>query len=391
MTRFVVVTGMHRSGTSLVSRIVNLLGVSLGPPSGLMEAKPDNPAGFWENKSITQFNDDLLAALGGRWDDPPVLEDGWEEAESLTPLVDDARRLLDRLFGSAELAGWKDPRMSMLLPFWRRAADIDRTILVIRHPLAASRSLESRDGMDLERAAQLWLRYTLDAWRNDRHRLVLPYTAIMEHPEAEIRRMADLLGLRPDQETLERARAAVRGDLRHHAEAWEPTTGTFMRTASVVYRLLIAGEDDAIDVLSRLYHERLVADSRMEDLEARVASLDEVIRVRDETIDDLLGQRDRAMQVKDEAIADLTAQRDVAVERMRTLDDVLVQKDRHLGIVERENRLLGQKIEALREEKQRLHDRVEETERRLERLLQLIPARRRKAAGELLDGHRSAK
>ena len=43
-----VVVGMHRSGTSIVSRLLNLLGAHLGPEDDLMPPKPDNPTGFWE-------------------------------------------------------------------------------------------------------------------------------------------------------------------------------------------------------------------------------------------------------------------------------------------------------------------------------------------------------
>ena len=71
--------GMHRSGTSLAARMLSLLGVSLGAPEGLLPPGPDNPAGYWENKSIQEFDDELLADRGGAWDQPPVLVPGWEQ------------------------------------------------------------------------------------------------------------------------------------------------------------------------------------------------------------------------------------------------------------------------------------------------------------------------
>ena len=43
--RVVVVLGMHRSGTSAVTRLLTLAGAT--PPRELMPANPDNPQGYW--------------------------------------------------------------------------------------------------------------------------------------------------------------------------------------------------------------------------------------------------------------------------------------------------------------------------------------------------------
>jgi len=61
----IFVIGMHRSGTSVVARAMNLLGVSLGKPEHIMRAAEDNNAeGFWENQLITDLNDEILARIG---------------------------------------------------------------------------------------------------------------------------------------------------------------------------------------------------------------------------------------------------------------------------------------------------------------------------------------
>ena len=57
--------GMHRSGTSLVSRILNLLGVYLGAPHDVSNVGADNPKGYWEHHPIALLNDELLARFGG--------------------------------------------------------------------------------------------------------------------------------------------------------------------------------------------------------------------------------------------------------------------------------------------------------------------------------------
>src|SRR4051812_19368334 len=69
--RLVSVIGMHRSGTSLVARITNLLGVDFGATAEMLPAAPRNPSGFWENARLVELNDELLDALGGNATTPP--------------------------------------------------------------------------------------------------------------------------------------------------------------------------------------------------------------------------------------------------------------------------------------------------------------------------------
>src|SRR5262245_28438813 len=111
---------MHRSGTSLAARALNLLGVDLGSEAGLARPGPiENPKGFWERKAIKELNEELLASFGGSWSEPPDLEPGWEHSPALAAFRDQAKALLEEEFASSELYGWKDPRSSILLPFWK--------------------------------------------------------------------------------------------------------------------------------------------------------------------------------------------------------------------------------------------------------------------------------
>src|SRR5882724_3970316 len=97
--RAVCVLGMSRSGTSLTARILNLMGVDLGPSEDLLEPNPDNPTGFWEQRPIVLLNEEIFVALGGWWFDPPPLEPGWERSPGLDGLRQRARALLLRQFG----------------------------------------------------------------------------------------------------------------------------------------------------------------------------------------------------------------------------------------------------------------------------------------------------
>src|SRR5437879_4848084 len=114
----VIITGMHRSGTSMVARITSLLGVYFGPERDLMTATIDNPEGYFENWGFVKLHNALLDLLGASWKIPPMVR--WDEIKTSAPasaLQQDARVLMHYLAeaSAGKPWGWKDPRVSLLL------------------------------------------------------------------------------------------------------------------------------------------------------------------------------------------------------------------------------------------------------------------------------------
>lgn len=242
MTDFVCVTGMHRSGTSLVSRLLNLLGVDLGPEEGLIEPRPENPKGFWENVDITTLNDQVLTALGGAWHTPPPLGPGWEHRPELDDLYSQAKELLDRCFPDAELAGWKDPRTSLLLPFWRKIAHVRGTVLVIRDPREVMTSLKTRNGLPADRAAALYTRYVTSAAAHDPDHVLLTYDGVLEDVDGAVDLLVSKLGLpQPTEEAREAVRRFADPSLRRSRPDGEDLAGAPALALSL-YELLAAGD-----------------------------------------------------------------------------------------------------------------------------------------------------
>jgi hypothetical protein len=108
---------MHRSGTSAITRILNLLGLYLGPAQHLMKPRRDNPKGFWEHEPIADLNDEILARLGGSAAEPPLFPPNWEKAPALEDLRQKARALIQDDFALADFWGWKIPRTCLTLKF----------------------------------------------------------------------------------------------------------------------------------------------------------------------------------------------------------------------------------------------------------------------------------
>jgi hypothetical protein len=222
--RAVCVTGMHRSGTSFAAYALQRLGVSLGSVDRLMAPGPDNPAGYWENRDIKELNDEVLARLGGSWDQPPVLHHGWEQNTSLDPLRARASEVLDETFvaapADATVIGWKDPRISILLPFWRTVTGVTTSIVMVRDPVEVAASLRARNGIDQPQAAMLWLRYLFAATANDPGHLLVRYEDCFLDLPGTLNAIAAHLGLpAPDRAVEADARNHLDPALRHHVRS----------------------------------------------------------------------------------------------------------------------------------------------------------------------------
>ena len=130
----VCVAGMHRSGTSLFARTLGLCGLYLGDEIDMAPAALDNPEGYWENVHFLSLNDRILASLGGGWDLPPAAAPGWENFPEIVAYQVEARSTIQKLARRPHW-GWKDPRTSLTMPFWRQLVPNLKVVICLRHPL----------------------------------------------------------------------------------------------------------------------------------------------------------------------------------------------------------------------------------------------------------------
>lgn len=183
----VIVAGMHRSGTSLVAGLYNILGVNLG--RSIMPAAGDNPKGFFENERIVVAHDDFLAAIGHSWDmdTPPV---NWQQMTAASNAKGCLKRILREEFDPAAPV-WmvKDPRICLLLPLWidiaREEGRALKIVLVLRHPEEVAASLHVREGMPFSPAINLTTTYlsAFAAASDDLDVKGIIYSALLERPE----------------------------------------------------------------------------------------------------------------------------------------------------------------------------------------------------------------
>ncbi len=214
------VLGMHRSGTSLATRLYNMAGASI--PGDVLPANPDNPSGYWESRDLVSLNNSLLNAAGHPWHDHRALPDA--------VLADPVARERIGEFLSSATAGTgvvvlKDPRLCRLLPLWTEAAAglgaQIRVTLMIRDPLCVADSLRRRDSnpafrkaamIDPARIDLLWSRYTLEAeyYSRDHTRIGFDYEDAAKDPVGLLSRSIDALRLDLPAPLSDETRKAVR-------------------------------------------------------------------------------------------------------------------------------------------------------------------------------------
>ena len=161
----VVVVGMHRSGTTAVTRTINAMGVPTCVESDLAPGWIGNPEGHWESLTLMRTDDALLRDVGAAWWCPPPVEDGLWVSRRIERMRPAARADFDAVHPTAQWVA-KDPRVCITLPFWNRTLDRPLVgVLVCRDPLEIAASHASRDGFPQAFGLALWERYLHHALR----------------------------------------------------------------------------------------------------------------------------------------------------------------------------------------------------------------------------------
>lgn len=212
-----IVTGMHRSGTSLVASLLAAWNVRMGDE--LLPADRGNPAGYFEDLDFLELDRRMLAACTQPEDGHR--DWGWTESETfdasqLPAFRDEAAALVAARDGAGGAWGWKDPRTSMLLDFWDEVLGHEaRFLLVYRHPWEVADSM-LRTGADVWLThpgypARIWTAYNrriLDFHRRHRDRtLLVSANRLLRDPETFAAAVRSRLGIEAGADALANLRA----------------------------------------------------------------------------------------------------------------------------------------------------------------------------------------
>ena len=217
MSKVVFIAGMHRSGTSMVARLLNRCGVYLGPEHVLSALQPDNLEGYWENEKFVLFNDEVLSALGGGWDCPPNVEAGWEKSDRVSDFLPRAFELIEQ-FSTDGAWGWKDPRNSLTFPFWNELIPSMKVVICVRNPLDVAHSLLRRNNSSPALAYHLWMEHNQRIMLSTKpeNRIITHYDTYFRDPRSELTRILNFLELEVSESNLIEALDTVRAEFNHH-------------------------------------------------------------------------------------------------------------------------------------------------------------------------------
>ncbi|KUO94898.1 sulfotransferase family protein [Ferroacidibacillus organovorans] len=234
--KLILILGMHRSGTSVLTHMIHRLGVPLGVT---LRATPDNPDGYFENENLVIVQESLLHALGRTWHSTEPMPDAWRETDIANEALEIMTKLVAYEFQNTDVFAFKDPRTCLLLPLWAHlieSLDLDaRYVVMTRNPHEVAASLAARDGFTQEKSLALWQlhmnaihAHLALVWqtRADQGKTaqseatVIAYDALLDDPLRTLHKLSVALELSPaSEEQLRSAASVVKRDMRHHTIA----------------------------------------------------------------------------------------------------------------------------------------------------------------------------
>lgn len=198
MKKLIIVLGMHRSGTSVVTQICQRMGAYLGESDELMSATTYNPDGYFENKEICGMNEEILHLCGREWYSLGVSEVDYNSLQILK-VMDKLKEYVQKLFEKSDIVAIKDPRISILLPLWNKLLETLEVevhyIWVFRNPLEVAESLRKRDGYSTRHGLLLWAYYNLSILKSLKNKkyLLVNYRNVLENRHV-VEELGQLIG-----------------------------------------------------------------------------------------------------------------------------------------------------------------------------------------------------
>ena len=261
--RQILVLGVHRSGTSLLTETAVRLGLHAGEPEDFDSGDRWNAKGYWEHRRIRGIDEALLSAADSTWFRGTEFDPHLLPGDELARLTREAQGVISAL---DEKRPWvaKDPRFCVVLPFWLPLLSSPGFLFALLGPLSVARSLRVRDGYPIPVGVALWEVQLLAALEATRRlpRVAFWYEDLVASPEAEVGRLARWLGENAGLEAAAVERAlATDSQLRHHLTDPEEEARRLPPGARHLLGALRTGEafEDSFDATSSEDARELVA------------------------------------------------------------------------------------------------------------------------------------
>ena len=371
----VLVAGMHRSGTSLLTQV--LAGLGCDAPKTLMEADKYNDTGYWESTKVVELNDAMLKSAGSAWDDWEHLRTDWFASRAAQAFRRQAEVLLESEFADSRLFVLKDPRLCRLLPFWcdvaQRIGVEPRIAITLRNPLETAASLADRDAMPPSVGILLWLRNVLQVEMDSRphQRAFARYDDTLANWRDVAERLSTDLGVvwpKPLETAAIELDQRVSPALRHQQAddaLSDPALSRWTKSAFDILARWARGERGAQDTerldavrsefddACAIFRQPVIVSARLGKhngvLEKEVQARGAVIAAREREMDSL----NQAMRDRDDLIAAREQEMDSLNRAVRDRDDVIAAHEQEMDSLNRAVRDRDDAIDGLRKDIER--------------------------------------
>jgi len=194
----IVVLGMHRSGTSALTGMLQMLGIELG--NEILAPSDENIKGFFENIDILNLNEKILSENNSSWDDTNY--NLIIDSEKKEKYVSEAKKIIEDNFSYNKIFVIKDPRLCITFPIWEQAlAELNimiKIILPYRNPFETAKSLKKRDGFSTEKSLLLWTKYFYlsELYTRKYKRIFIGFDELVQDTLAQIETIKKFVGIR---------------------------------------------------------------------------------------------------------------------------------------------------------------------------------------------------
>lgn len=189
----IVITGMHRSGTSAITRALSFYGFKL--PKNLLAPSKNNTLGHWESEIFYKLNNQILSDYKQSWDNFSKIPFDQQDKKYLSKHIELISKAINEEYPESNQIILKDPRFCKLLPLWTQALEYlcedALYIIPLRHPVEVAVSLNKRNRMPVKYGLLLWLRYVLDSVCScdDINKIFTSYDGLIEKPLDELNKI----------------------------------------------------------------------------------------------------------------------------------------------------------------------------------------------------------
>jgi hypothetical protein len=203
MMNRIIVSGMYRSGTSLVTDLIHRWGAYAGREEDIFE----DQYGYMEHCALQELNDELLNDNSRV---PTPVDQLIEKAQD--PILQErALQILsemDQEASEAQAAAWvwKDPRLPLVLPFWSNIWGEVIYVIPVRHPVETILSAAKMEGLEPDQVPlsagfvywQFCMLNVLSFTEQSPRKLFIAYDQLLKDPQKECTRLCDFLDLHCD-------------------------------------------------------------------------------------------------------------------------------------------------------------------------------------------------